>query len=103
MISVNAIAGKYHNLLAISGMSMRNILAAENKERSLRLVFRIFTISDQYSFQKLLICQTDISAFSGQNKVTKMRPKYILTCLIVYEILINRSGEIKQEQNRLFI
>ena len=76
-------------LLAISGIvNAQHSCGGKNKERCLRPVFRTFTISDQYSFQKLLICQADISAFSGQNKVT---------------ILINRSGEINQEQNRLFV
>ena len=42
----------------------------------------------------------DISAFSGQNKVTEIRSKYILTHYFKgssqYQILINRSGEIDQ-------
>ena len=58
---------------------MRNIPAAGNKESCLGPVFRPFTISDQYSFQ-ILLGQMDISAFSGQNKVTKMWLKYLLTC-----------------------
>ena len=45
----------------------------------------------------------DISAFSEQNKVTKMCPKYLLTryykCSSQYQILINRSGEIKLYTN----
>ena len=57
---------------------MRNVTAAGNKGSCLDPVFRPFTISDQYSFQKLL-CQMDISTFSGQNKVTKMCLKYLLT------------------------
>ena len=43
--------------------------------------------------------QVDISAFSGQNKVTKMCPKYLLTRYYKwssqYQILINRSSELK--------
>ena len=35
--------------------------------------FLPFTNSDQYSFQ-IRLCQMDISAFSGQNKVTKICP-----------------------------
>ena len=43
-------------------------------------VIRPFTISDQYSLQKLLCqCQMDISTFSGQNKVTIMCLKYLFT------------------------
>ena len=33
----------------------------------------------QYRFQ-IRLRPMDISAFSGQNKVTKMCPKYLLTC-----------------------
>ena len=61
--------------------------------------FQQFTHSDQYSFQ-ICVCQMDISAFSGQNKVTKMCLKYLLTryykCSSQYQILINRHEEIKQ-------
>ena len=78
---------------------MRTISAAGNKESCLGPAFRPFMISEQISFQKLL-CQMDISAFSGQNKVNKMRPKYLFTLYYKgssqYQILINRSGEIKQ-------
>ena len=40
--------------------------------------FQPFTNSDQYSFQ-IRLSQMDISAFSGQNEVTKMCPKSLLT------------------------
>ena len=52
---------------------MRTIPAAENGESCLNPVFWPFTNLDQYSFQ-IRLCQMDISAFSGQNKVTKMCP-----------------------------
>ena len=58
-----------------------------------------FTNSDQYSLH-IRLFQMDISAFSGQNKVTKMCLKYLLTRYYKwssqYQILINRSGETKQ-------
>ena len=41
---------------------------------------RLSTISKFASIQFLIrLRQMDISAFSGQNEVTKMRPKYLLT------------------------
>ena len=46
----------------------------------------------------------DISAFSGQNKVTNMCQKYLLTsyykCSSQYQILINRSGKNKKKYTK---
>ena len=42
------------------------------------LSFGPFKNSNQYNFQ-IRLCQMNISAFSGQNKVSKMCPKYLLT------------------------
>ena len=36
-------------------------------------------LSDHLQIRIKRLCQIDISAFSGQNKVTKMCPKYLLT------------------------
>ena len=44
-------------------ISLGTFPASGNEESCLGPVFRQFTISDQYSFQKLL-CQMDISTFS---------------------------------------
>ena len=80
-------------------MSTHIIPAAGNEESCLGPVFRPFSNSHQYRFQ-IRLRQLDISAFSGQNKVTKTCPKYLLSryyeWLSQYQILINRSGEIKQ-------
>ena len=52
---------------------MRTIPAVVNGESCLGLAFPTI-----YSFQ-IRLSHMDISAFSGQNKVTKMCPKYLLT------------------------
>ena len=78
---------------------MRTIPAVENGESCLNPVFWPFTNLDQYSFQ-IRLCQMDISAFSGQNKVTKMCLRYLLTSYYKwssqFQILVDRSGKIKQ-------
>ena len=80
-------------------LSTRTIPAAGNWEKCMGPVFRPFPNSHQYSFY-IRLHKMDFFAFSGQNKVTKMYLKYILTrnykLSSQYQILINRSGEIKQ-------
>ena len=70
---------------------MRIIPEAGNGESCLGPVFRPFSNSHQYRFQ-IRLRLVDISAFSGQNKVTKMCPKYLLTHYYIwssqYQILI---------------
>ena len=73
---------------------MRIIPAAGNEESCLGPVFQPFSNSHQYRFQ-IRLRQVDISAFSGQNKVTKMCPKYLLTSYhkwsSQYQILIKND------------
>ena len=49
-----------------------------NVESCLSPIFRPFSNSHQYRCQ-IRLRLVDISAFSGQNRVTKMCPKYLLT------------------------
>ena len=79
--SANAIIKHYKSssLRAISGIvHAHHSCGGKRGESCLGPVFRPFSNSHQYRFQ-IRLRLVDISAFSGQNKVTKMCPKYILT------------------------
>ena len=76
---------RYHGQFRV--LSTRIIPAAGNGESCLAPVFRPFSNSHQYWFQ-IRLRLVDISAFSGQNKVTKICPKYLLTRYSV--IIIDR-------------
>ena len=96
------------SLRTISGISHAHHSGGGNRNVVLVPSFQPPTNSDQYSFQ-ICLCQMDISTFSRQNKVTKMCPKYPFTRYIIikwssqYQILINRSGEIKRDTKSKFI
>ena len=81
---------------------MRTIPTAGNGESCLDPVFPTI-----YKFGSLHLSESEISdgyfGISGQNKVTKMCPKYLLTryykCSCQYKIMKNRSGETNNIQN----
>ena len=79
---------------------MRIIPAAGNGESCLGTVFRLFSNAHQYRCQ-IRLPLVDNSAFSEQNKVTKMCPKYLLTRYYKWSYQYqdtdkNRSCEFKQ-------
>ena len=65
-------------LRAISGIVHAHHSCGGKREKLSRPVFRPFSNSHQYGFQ-IRLRLVDISAFSGQNKVIEMCPKYLLT------------------------
>ena len=65
-------------LRAILGIVHPHQPVAGNGKSCLGPVFRPFSNLHQYRFQ-IRLRLVDISAFSGQNKVAKMYPKYLLT------------------------
>ena len=69
--SVDAAINFLYILRAISGIVHAHHSAAGNGENCLGPVFRPFSNSHQYRFQ-IRLRLVDISAFSGQNKLTKI-------------------------------
>ena len=66
-----------HMLRAISDIVHVHHSCGGKRGKLPRPVFRPYSDSHQYRFQ-IRLRLVDISAFSGQNKVTKMCPKYLL-------------------------